>query len=286
VPEPTFDALLPPEMARRAEEVGVRKASMPTSAAFALGVLAGAFIGLGAMLACVVWTDPTGAMPWGLGRLVGGLAFAVGLCLVVVGGAELFTGNALIVMAWASGRVATSAVLRSWAIVYAGNAVGALGTAALVFSARHWSLADGAVGRTMLEVALAKCRLGFVQAVALGVLCNALVCLAVWLTFSARTTVDRVAAVLLPVATFVAAGFEHSIANIYIVPVAILVRLGAPDAFWTGIGRTSMDYADVNAWTFAVHNLAPVTFGNVLGGTVLVGGVYWAVYLRRVDRSR
>ena len=278
--DPGIDALLPPDMAVRAEEIGVRKATMAAGKAFPLGVLAGAFVALGAVAATVVWTDPSGAMPWGLGRLVGGLAFSVGLALVVVGGAELFTGNALIVMAWASGRVSSAAVLRSWAVVFAGNAVGALGTAGLVFLARHWAMDGGAVGRTMLDIAVAKCRLEPVQAIALGILCNALVCLAVWLTFSARSTVDRIASVMLPVATFVAAGFEHSIANLYLVPVALLVKALAPASFWDGIGRTPADYADLTLGAFVVRNLLPVTFGNVIGGSVLVGAVYWAIYLR------
>ena len=277
----SVDALLPPDMAVKAEEVGVRKGTADAVSLFSLGLLAGAFIAVGALFSSIAVTDPTGQLPWGVGRVLGGLVFSTGLVAVVVGGAELFTGNTLLVMAWASRRLTTAQVLRNWAIVYAGNAAGALGTALLVFVARTWDLGGGAVGRTMLDAALAKAGLGPAQAVAAGVLANALVCLAVWLAFSARSTVDRVVAVILPVAAFVAAGFEHSIANLYVIPMGMLVKVGAPDAFWAHIGRSPSDYAALTPGAFLLGNLLPVTVGNLFGGSVLVGGVYWIVYLRR-----
>jgi formate/nitrite transporter len=261
-----LDALLPPEMARKAEDVGVRKATTPLGQLVMLGLLAGAFIALGATFASVAVTDPDGRLPWGVGRVLGGLVFSTGLVAVVVGGAELFTGNALLVMAWASGRVSAPQVLRSWVVVYLANAVGAVATAVLVWLAGTWKLAGGAVGATMIAQAQAKCALDPLQAFAAGVLANALVCLAVWLSFSARSTVDRVVAVMLPVAAFVASGFEHSIANLYVVPLGMLLQ-GAD--------------GPLTPWAFLVGNLLPVTAGNVVGGSVLVGGVYWAVYLRR-----
>ena len=276
-----IDALLPPDMARKAEEVGVRKGTADAVSLFCLGVLAGAFIAVGALFSSIAVTDPAGLLPWGVGRVLGGLVFSTGLVGVVVGGAELFTGNTLLVMAWASRRLTTVQVLRNWTIVYAGNATGALGTTILVFVARTWDLGGGAVGRTMLDAALGKASIGPGQALAAGVLANALVCLAVWLSFSARSTVDRVVAVILPVAAFVAAGFEHSIANLYVIPMGMLVKTGAPDAFWERIGRAPSDYAGLTLEAFLLGNLLPVTVGNVIGGSVLVGGVYWVVYLRR-----
>ena len=278
----TLDALLPSEMARKAEEIGVKKAKLDFLSTFVLAILAGAFIAQGALFATTVWTDTLGKIPWGLGRLVGGLAFTLGLVLVVVGGAELFTGNNLLIMAWASRKVTTAKVLRNWVIVYFGNLIGSLGTAVIVvLSQRFVIMAGGGIGLTALNIANSKVHLGFIQAVMLGTLCNALVCLAVWMTYSARTTVDRIAAIILPITAFVAAGFEHSVANMYFIPVGLFVKARAPEAFWQDIGKTAVDYADLTWASFVFKNLIPVTLGNIIGGAVLVGAVYWVVYLRK-----
>lgn len=275
----SVDALLPPEMARRAELVGARKATVDPRRTLALAALAGAFIGLGAAFSTTVTAGAAGVMPYGVTRLLAGVAFSLGLILVVVGGAELFTGNTLIVMALAAGDLRVSQVLRNWGLVYLGNAAGAVTTALLVFLAGQYRFGGGAVGRAMLDTAAAKTDLEVVQAIALGILCNGLVCLAVWLCMSARSTTDRILAIVFPISAFVAAGFEHSIANLYLIPVAMLVRTGAPDAFWAEIGSSADDYPTVTAGGL-VSNLVPVTIGNVLGGAVLVGLVYWFVYLR------
>jgi formate transporter len=272
--EARFDALLPPAMARRAEEAGVRKVATPPVSLFALAVLAGAFIALGGVFATTALAG-TPSAPWGPTRVLAGLAFSLGLILVVVGGAELFTGNNLVVMAWASRRVTTRALVQSWAIVYAGNFVGAAGTALLVFLSGAYRFGDGAWGATALAIAVAKMQLGFGQAIALGVLCNALVCLAVWLSYSARSSTDRVLVVVPPVTAFVAAGFEHSIANMYFVPLALLIRDLDP-AFGPGSHAESLTLG-----SFVIWNLVPVTAGNLIGGTLLVAAVYWFVYLRR-----
>jgi formate transporter len=276
IPE-RLDALLPTAMARRAEEVGVQKASMDVSRTFALAVLAGAFIALGGAFATTALAG-AGTAPWGAIRVLGGLAFSLGLILVVVGGAELFTGNNLVAMAWASRRLSVRALARNWVIVFAGNFVGAVATAFVVFLGGGYRFGGGAFGVTALGIARAKLELGFLQAVALGVLCNALVCLAVWLAFSARTTVDRILAVIPPISGFVAAGFEHSIANIYFVPFALFITALDP-AFVTA--HTLVADAQALSWTtFLVGNLLPVTIGNVIGGTLLVGLMYWFIYLR------
>jgi formate/nitrite transporter len=270
-----LDGLLPPEMARRAEEIGAAKVAMDAGRLVALAVLAGAFIALGGIFATVALAGSAGA-PWGVTRVLAGVVFSLGLVLVVVGGAELFTGNNLIVMAWAGGRVGTAALLRNWALVYAGNFAGGLGIALAACGARLHEAGGGAVGAAALGLAAAKLELGFGQAVLLGVLCNVLVCLAVWLSYSARSTTDRVLAVVPPVAAFVAAGFEHSIANMYFVPFALLVGAFDP-AFLAARGLEP----SALTWTgFLVDNLLPVTLGNVAGGALLVGGVYWFVYLR------
>jgi formate/nitrite transporter len=264
-------------MARRAEDIGAAKVSMGAPCVLVLATLAGAFIALGGVFATVALAGTAGA-PWGPARVLAGVVFSLGLILVLVGGAELFTGNALIVMAWAGRRVRTRAVLANWALVYAGNFVGAVAIAALVVLAGTHRLGDGAFGVAAIDIAAAKLRFGFWQAVALGTLCNLLVCLAVWLTLSARTTADRILAIVPPIGAFVAAGFEHSIANMYFVPFALLVA-GNDPAFVAAKGLEVQ--AETLAWTrFVVANLVPVTLGNVIGGVVLVGVVYWFVYLR------
>jgi formate/nitrite transporter len=269
-PPSSFDALMPPAMARRAEEVGVVKATMPVARMFTLAVLAGAFIALGAMFATVASTSGATSMSYGVSRLLAGVVFSLGLVLVVVGGAELFTGNNLIVMAWASRRVTTRSVVRNWVVVYVGNLAGAMVVAFLVDRSGTLAASDGAVRARAVEIAAAKTNLGFEQAVVRGVLANVLVCLAVWLCFSARSLVDKVAAIVLPISAFVAAGFEHSVANMYFVPVGLLAA-GQP----APAGLT---------WVrFLTRNLAPVTLGNLIGGAVLVGLVYWSAYLRHAE---
>jgi formate transporter FocA len=275
-----LDALLPAEMAAKAEEIGVKKARLDALSTFTLAVLAGAFIALGAMFSTTVVAGAAGALPYGVTRLLAGLVFSLGLILVVVGGAELFTGNNLIAMAWAGRKVSTRRLLRNWAIVYAGNFAGALATAALVFLSGQFTFGGGSVGAAALATADAKVGLDFGRALALGILCNALVCLAVWLTYSARSTADRIFAILPPITAFVAAGFEHSIANMYFIPIALLIKGGAPDSFWASIGKTPAAYPGLTWEAFLVRNLLPVTLGNIVGGALLVGAVYWFVYLR------
>lgn len=277
----SLDALLPPAMAEKAEQIGIAKVHMSATRTFVLAVLAGAFIALGAMFSTIVGAGAVGHLPFGVARLLVGIAFCLGLILVVVAGAELFTGNNLIVMAWADRRVALSSLLRNWGLVYAGNLVGGVATALLVFASRQYEFGDGAVGVNALAIAQTKSGLGFSQAIALGILCNALVCLAIWLTYSARTVADKILAIVFPITAFVAAGFEHSVANMYFLPMGVLLREHASGHFWHVSGRTAAAYPDVT-WSHAVFsNLIPVTIGNVLGGAVMVGLVYWLVYARR-----
>ncbi|MFZ5584876.1 MAG: formate transporter FocA [Thermodesulfobacteriota bacterium] len=278
-PVSSVDALLPPEMAQKAERIGAAKAELPFAKLFTLAVLAGAFIALGAVFSTTVGAG-LGGVPWGLSRLVVGVTFCLGLILVVAAGAELFTGNNLIVMAWAGGRVSAAKLVRNWIVVYAGNLVGSLATAALVFMAGHHHLGGGAVGVNALSIAQAKCALPFVPALALGVLCNALVCLAVWLCFSARSLVDKIAAIVFPITAFVAAGFEHSVANMYFIPSGLLIKLGAGPDFWAAVQMAPTDFPRLDWIDFWLGNLLPVTIGNIIGGTILVGLVYWFVYLR------
>lgn len=270
------DALLPAEVARKAEEVGTAKACLDATSILILGFLAGAFISLGGIFSTTVLAGAGEALPYGVARILAGLAFCLGLILVVLAGAELFTGNTLIVIAWASGKVSTRALLRNWALVYAGNLLGSLATALLMFLTGQYAFGGGAVGRTMVSIASAKVGLGFTQAVALGMMCNALVCLAVWLTLGARTTTDKILAIVFPITAFVAAGFEHSVANMYFIPVALLVKRFDP-AFVAALG---VNTSPLTVGGF-LGNLIPVTLGNIIGGGLMVAAVYWFVYIRR-----
>ena len=272
------DTLLPPEMARKAEDIGVIKAGMGMLKTSALAVLAGAFIAFGAVFSTVVTTGST--MSFGVTKLLGGVAFSLGLILVVVGGAELFTGNNLMIMAWASRKIKLSHVLKNWFYVYAGNMFGAFSIVALILISGQYLFGGGATGLRMLEIAKAKCELGFSQAIALGVLCNILVCLAIWLCYSAKSAHGKILAIVFPITAFVAAGFEHSVANMYFVPMGILLKTTGGPEFWNLIHGAAAQYASLTWGHFFIRNLLPVTIGNIIGGAIFVGMAYWFIYLR------
>jgi formate/nitrite transporter len=259
------DAYQPSQIARRVAELGVAKAHADSLTLLVLAVLAGAFISLAALFFTLVVTDNT--LGFGVTRLLGGLSFCLGLVLVVIGGAELFTGNNLLAMAWASRLIGSRALLRHWLLAYIGNVVGCLGTVALVLWADVASLDGGAVGETALQIAHTKVELGAGAAFARGILCNVLVCLAVWLAMGGHSLTDKFLAILLPISAFVALGLEHSIANWFFLPYGLALD---------GLGALSV--------AGAARNLALVTAGNLVGGTLLVAGVYWLAYLR-ADRA-
>lgn len=274
-----IDALLPVEIARKAERIGAQKVRVDALTLLVLAILAGAFIALGAMFATTVLAGAAGVVPFGISRLLAGTAFCLGLILVVAGGAELFTGNTLMVMAWAAGKVSLAEMLRAWAIVYIGNFVGALATALLVVLSGQPLAGNGVVAAAALGIAVAKASLPFWQALFLGILCNVLVCLAVWLSFGARTTTDKVLAIVFPVSAFVVAGFEHSVANMYLLPLGLLLKAFGP-ADLVAHAAAGADLS-VLTWPGFLLGLVPVTIGNIIGGGALVGGVYWFVYLRQ-----
>jgi formate/nitrite transporter len=265
LPETLIDAYSPQQIALRVEQAGVAKARLPPLQTVTLGILAGAFIAFGAMYSTVVLTDH--GLGFGPSRLLAGLAFSLGLVLVILAGAELFTGNTLIVMAWVDGRVSLPELARNWCLVYAANFVGAVGAAALVVLADGLYLADGRVGETAAGIARAKVALGWGTGFFRGILCNALVCLAVWLSFAARDVAGKILAITFPISAFVALGFEHSIANMYLIVVALLS--GAEGVTMGGL----------------VRNLIPVTAGNIVGGGLFVAGVYWLCYRYRLPEQ-
>jgi formate/nitrite transporter len=243
--------------------------------------MAGQFISLGAIFATTIATGVSGQLPFGMTKLVTGLVFCLGLILVIVAGAELFTGNNLIVMALANKRISILQVIRNWIVVYAGNFAGSVATVVLIFFTKQYTFGNGGVGQTALNIAEAKCSLGFIQAIALGIMCNSLVCLAVWLCLSARTTTDKILSILFPITAFVAAGFEHSVANMYFIPIGMLIKYAAPASFWGMIGKTAADYGNLTLGNFLFVNLLPVTVGNIIGGSMMVGLVYWFIYIRK-----
>ncbi|MCA9229424.1 MAG: formate transporter FocA [Planctomycetales bacterium] len=276
-----IDAFIPAEMAELAEEVGVKKTNLPRGIMFLLAVLAGAFIALGAIFSTTVTAGMAGQLPFGVVKLLGGLTFCLGLILVVVAGAELFTGNNLRVMALASGKITVNQLLVSWIIVFVGNFVGSVATALFILASCQYMHGNGSVGLNALTIATGKCQLAFFQAFTLGILCNALVCLAVWLCYSARSTTDKILSILFPITAFVAAGFEHSVANMYFIPVGIFIKSYAPATFWEAVGKSSLDYGALNWNNFLLGNLLPVTLGNIFGGAAMVGLVYWYIYRRK-----
>lgn len=272
-----MDALMPAEMAQKAEAVGVKKANLATLPMLALAVLAGAFISAGAIFATTVGTG-TAEVPYGLGKLAVGLSFTLGLILVIVGGAELFTGNTLIIMAFTSGKITLVQLMRNWVIVFFGNFIGSIGTALLMFATKQYTFGKGAIGLNALNIANSKCGLDFFQAVALGIMCNALVCMAVWLTFSARSTTDKILAIIPPISAFVAAGFEHNVANMYFIPLGLFIKSWGSPAFFESIGKTAADFSNLTWGNFFLANLLPVTIGNIIGGAVMVGLMYWFIF--------
>jgi formate/nitrite transporter len=253
------DAYSPREIAQRVQDVCLVKARMPLLQLVMLGVLAGGFIGLGALYAVIVMSDP--ALPLALQRVLAGVVFSLGLLLVVVAGAELFTGNNLIAMAWADGCLSTREVLYNWTVVCAANFAGGAGLAALVF----WSGHADAYAETYLGIAAAKSSLTLPEAFCRGVLCNVLVCMAVWMTLAGRSVTDKFIAIVLPISAFVAAGFEHSVANMYLFPLAMMLQAAAGQP------------AEIS-WLW--RNLVPVIAGNLVGGSVLVALVYYVIYRR------
>src|SRR4051794_39226239 len=263
-----LQAYSPAEIKEAVEKVGVKKANLPPLASFMLAIIGGGSVGFGALYYTIVASD--GELSFATVRVVGGLVFSLGLALVLLGGAELFTGNNLIVMAWASGNVSTRTVLRNWTIVWFGNLFGSLGLVVLVFYSHHLDMNDGRIALSVLNTAAGKIRPDMVTLFFKGILCNVLVCAAVWLAYAGRSVTDKMVAVVLPVSAFIAAGFEHCVANMYFLPLAwLLIQTGHVPA---GFDASTVTIAGI------IHNLIPVTLGNIVGGAGFVGAIYWAIY--------
>lgn len=273
--------LMPREVALQAENAGVIKANLDWRSTLMLAMLAGAFIGFGAVFSTTVMTgnglDGAIKLPFGLMRLIGGAVFCLGLILVTIAGAEMFTGNVLLVMAAASRKITAARLFRNWGIVFAGNFLGGTVTAILVFLSGQYRFMDGQVGVTALQIAERKTSLGFGEALMLAFFCNILVCLAIWLSLAGRTVIDKVAVILFPISAFVTSGFEHSVANMYFISSALLIKYGASPEFWQAAVSDPGQFAHLTPAGFLLGNLLPVTLGNILGG-LTVGLMYWSIY--------
>ncbi|WP_416412839.1 formate transporter FocA [Pantoea sp. App145] len=277
-----FNSLLPAAMAKVAEDAGVYKATKHPLTTFFLAITAGVFISI-AFVFYITATTGSGAMPYGMAKLIGGICFSLGLMLVVVCGADLFTSTVLIVVAKASGRITWGQLARNWLNVYVGNLIGAIFFVVLIWLSGEHMVANGAWGLNVLQTADHKMHHTFIEAVSLGTLANLMVCLAVWMSYSGRSLLDKMMAMILPVAMFVASGFEHSIANMFLIPMAIVIRDFASPEFWQMAGASASQFPALSVGNFIVDNLIPVTIGNIIGGGLLVGLTYWVIYLRGDD---
>jgi len=270
----SFDDYSPSDIAKKVESAGVKKANLNFLSLLLLSIMAGAFIAIAGEFYTAVIFDSN--LSLGFTKLIGGICFSVGLILVVIAGAELFTGNSMIIMAFASRVVTWKQLLRNWSVTYIGNFIGALSVVFLMFYSNQWHTKGFMIGAKALQIAAAKTNLGFAEAFVNAILCNALVCLAVWLCFSARTVISKIAAIIFPITAFVASGFEHSIANMFFIPMGIVLK-NNPDVL-NALSKMdpNIDISRVNiAGLFG--NLLPVTIGNIIGGSIMVGLIYWIV---------
>jgi len=273
----TGEILAPAEMYEKAIKSGIAKSKLPFTPLLLLAILAGAYIALGGVFSSIIALGMPGTWPYGIMKALQGLAFSLGLILVVVGGAELFTGNNLMVIAWLERKITFLSMLRNWALVYIGNFAGSLIIAFLVILGSEYTASDGALGKSILNLAVLKVSYPFLKALILGILCNLLVCLAVWLTYSGRSTIDKIMAIVFPISAFIAAGFEHSVANMYIIPVGLLLKHFDPGfAAQSGIETSNLTWQ-----AFLAGNLLPVTLGNIIGGAVFVGIAYFFVFHKK-----
>lgn len=283
---PTISCDPPKDVAATTVGVSEKKAATPFFNLLVLGILAGAYIALGAELSTMITNDLAKFVGDGLSRLFGGFVFSLGLILVVIGGAELFTGNTLMVTGWLEGKINGRQVLRNWTIVYCANFIGAILLAWFFYNSGLWKVNGGLVGAKAVLIANSKANLAWNEALVRGILCNWLVCLAVWLASASRDGVSKILAIVFPVTAFVASGFEHSIANMYFIPTGIFLKSQAAvlPAVATALGTdpagATAALANLNWGSFLVKNLIPVTIGNIIGGALFVGAFYWSVFLR------
>lgn len=276
---PQFGVIAPSEIARLAEEAAVGKTKKHPEVTFVLAILAGIFVSLAGMFYTIVTTGFSD-MPYGMVKLVGGLTFSMGLMMVVLCGAELFTSNTLLLMGRATGRINFRQITKNWSLVYFGNMAGSFFFVAMLMAVSQYKGADGEVGINYMYIANGKMGHTFIQALLLGVLCNLVVCLTYWMTLSARDAMGKMFACMLPVACFLAAGFEHSVANMFLLPMGYFIKAVASPEFWENTGYTADYFSNISLHNMVFMNLVPATIGNIIGGGVMVGLSNWFVHLR------
>jgi formate transporter len=278
-----FDDYAPADIAKKVEVAGIKKANLPFWSLVLLSILAGSFISMGCIFYILVTFDST--LPSGITRLIGGLVFCIGLILVVVAGAELFTGNNLLVMGVASRVVRFSQLLKNWAIVYVGNFIGSISVVILMFYSNIWKTGAFGYAAKAVIIAATKVNLTFVEGLTRGILCNALVCLAIWMCFGSRQIISKIAAIIFPITAFVALGFEHSIANMFYLPFGIILKRN-PQVI-EAVLKISPDLNLNNLTVYGMlGNILSVTLGNIIGGAILVGLIYWIIIVLPQKRSK
>ncbi|MCW7556250.1 formate transporter FocA [Endozoicomonas gorgoniicola] len=276
---PQFGAVAPSEMARLAEDAAVGKTKKHPQVTFVLAILSGLFIALAGMFYTIVTTG-AGDLPYGMVKLVGGLSFSMGLMMVVLCGSELFTSNTLLLMGRATRRISVGQIAKNWTLVYFGNMAGSFFMVAMMMAVGQFKGAHGEIGINYMYIANGKMGHNFVEALLLGVLCNLVVCLTYWMTLSSRDAMGKMFACMLPVACFLAAGFEHSVANMFLLPMGYLIKSVATPEFWANTGYTAEYFSNINLHNMVFMNLIPATIGNIIGGGVMVGLSNWFVHLR------
>ncbi|MGJ0636639.1 formate transporter FocA [Xenorhabdus bovienii] len=274
-----FNLFPPAVMAQIADDSGVYKVNKHPAVTYLSAIMAGVFISI-AFVFYITATTGTSSIPYGLAKLTGGICFSLGLMLVVIFGADLFTSTVLTIVSKATGRITWSQMLKNWINVYIGNLIGALFFVILMWQSGQYAVANGSWGLNVLQTADHKMHHTFIEAVCLGILANLMVCLAVWMSYAGRSLIDKLFALILPVAMFVASGFEHSIANMFLIPFGIIIKNFAPTEFWAKVGATPEQFPQLTVSHFITDNLIPVTMGNIIGGAILVGLIYWFMYLR------
>ena len=269
------DALTPAEVEAKAETLGVGKAGMSFKQSFVLAIMAGVFIACGGMFMLLVRSD--GDISFIVKQLLGGFTFCLGLFLVICAGAELFTGNTMMIAGKLSSKYSWGKMLKSWVVVYIGNLIGSLIIVAILYYANYDAVNGGAVGTAMVTVASAKASLPLEEMFFKGIMCNFLVCLAVWIGYAGRTIVDKFFAVLLPITAFVACGFEHCVANMFLLPMGLVTNM-ADSAAYEGVANVAkLDIASVST------NIGMVTLGNIVGGAIMVGFMYWLAFHKKAE---
>ncbi|MBS9436449.1 formate transporter FocA [Photorhabdus noenieputensis] len=274
-----FNLLPPAVMTQIANDIGVYKTTKPVAITYLSAITAGVFISI-AFVFYITATTGTTSVSYGLVKLVGGICFSLGLMLVVVCGADLFTSTVLTIISKATGHITWYQMIKNWINVYFGNLIGALFFVVIIWFAGQYRVADGLWGLNVLQTANHKIHHSFIEALFLGILANLMVCLAVWMSYAGRSLMDKIFAMILPVSMFVASGFEHSIANMFLIPLGIVIKHFAPTEFWINVGATPEQFSQLTISHFITDNLIPVTIGNIIGGAVLVGLTYWSIYLR------